>query len=79
MDEYFGATNLTNATVLCVGGITRKEAEAARSDGLDVDGEGYYIFLADEASPNEPIELLGKLFSAAHASKLTRMLERRGV
>ena len=79
MDEYFAATNLTNATVLCVGGITRKEAEAARNDGLDIDGEGYYLFLADEATPEEPIELLGKLFSPAHAAKLARMLDRRAV
>jgi hypothetical protein len=76
MDEYFAGTNLTNSTVLCVGGITRREAESARSDGLDVDGNGYYIFLADESTPQEPVQLLGKVFSPFHAEKLARLLGR---
>ena len=77
MDEYFAATSLTNAMVLCVGGITRKETEAARSDGLEVDGTGYYLFLADEASPHEPVQLLGKLFSPLHAERLSRLLRQQ--
>lgn len=76
MDEYFGAMSLTNAMVLCVGGITTREADAARSDGLDVDGVGYYLFLADEASPHEPVQILGKLFSPMHAQQLSRMMEK---
>jgi hypothetical protein len=76
MDEYFAATSLTNATVLCVGAITRKETEAARGDGLDVDGTGYYLFLADEGAPDEPIQLVGKIFSPLHAERLSRLFER---
>jgi hypothetical protein len=77
MEEYFAATSLGNATVLCVGGITRREAEAAREDGLQIDGTGYYLFLADEGAPKEPIQVLAKLFSPLHAEKLSRLLERR--
>lgn len=75
MDEYFAATPITNATVLCVGGITRAEAEAARGDGISVDGSGYYLFVADEGSPDRPIEILAKLVSDEAASKLARMFE----
>ena len=74
MDEYFGAMNVTNAKVLCVGGITRKEAEAARGDGLDIDGTGYYIFLADQSAPKAPVQILGQLFSPLHAAALSRLL-----
>jgi hypothetical protein len=74
MEEYFGTTSLSNASMLCVGPITRKEAEAARNDGLDVDGVGYYLFIADGGSPGEPIQLIGKVFSPHHASKLARAL-----
>lgn len=77
MDEYFAALPVTNSTVLCVGGITRAEAEAAREDGLSVDGEGYYVFLADEASPQQPIRLLAKCFSAVEAEQLSRALSLR--
>jgi hypothetical protein len=77
MDEYFAETKLTNTTALCVGGITSKEAQAARNDGLDVDGFGYYVFLAEENGNRHTIQILGKLFSAGHAERLARMLERR--
>ena len=78
MDGHFAATKLTNTTLLCVGGITRKEAEAARSDGLDISGQGYYLFLANEEAPDEPVRLLGQIFSADHADRLSRMLSRLG-
>lgn len=75
MDEYFAATPVTNATVLCVGGITRSEAEAARSDGVEIDGRGYYVFLADEAAPDKPIEILATVVSQAAAARLARLFE----
>lgn len=77
MDEYFAAMPITNATCLCVGGITHDEAEAARSDGLDVDGKGYYLFLAREDAPNDPIQLLAKFLSASEAESFARMIEIR--
>jgi len=77
MDEYFAAMPVTNATVLCVGGITRAEAEGAMEDGVQVDGTGYYLFLANEASPERPIEILAKVVSDAAAARLAQLFELR--
>jgi hypothetical protein len=74
MDEYFAATPVTNATMLCVGSITRSETETAREMGLDIDGKGYYLFLANEARPEQPIELLAKFFSESEAARLSHLL-----
>jgi hypothetical protein len=74
MDEYFATVPVTNATLLCVGGITRVETEAARDAGLAVDGAGYYLFLADESRPEQPIEILAKFFSETEAHRLARLL-----
>lgn len=73
MDEYFAAIPITNATVLCVGGVTRAEAEVARDDGADIDGLGYYLFLANEASPERPIEIIAKLVSDNAAARLAKI------
>lgn len=77
MDEYFAATPVTNATLLCVGGITRAEAEIARDDGVEVDGRGYYLFLASEGEPEKPIEILAKVVSDAAAARLAQLFELR--
>jgi hypothetical protein len=77
MDEYFAAMPVTNATVLCVGGVTRAEAEAARDDGLDIDGKGYYLFLANEGAPERPIEILARFFSEMEAARFAMVLEAR--
>jgi hypothetical protein len=77
MDEYFAATPVTNATVLCVGGITRAEAEGARGDGTEIDGRGYYLFLANEAAPERPIEILAKIVSDTAAARLAEIFELR--
>ena len=76
MDEYFAATPVTNSTVLCVGGITSKEAEAARDDGLQVSEDGYYLFLAEQGAPQTPIQLLAKFFSPLEADTFSRLLGR---
>ena len=76
MDEYFGSVPVSNATVLCVGGITSVETERAREDGLEVDGLGYYLFLADNSEPNKPIEILAKFATNSAAEKLARLLQR---
>ena len=74
MDEYFAAAPLGNSRVLCVGGITRAETETARGDGLQIDGRGYYLFVADESEPTKPIELLGSLLSPQHAARFASLL-----
>lgn len=77
MDEYFAASPLGNSRVLCVGGITRAEAAAIRDDGCAIDGQGYYLFVADESDPGKPIELLGTLLSPLHAARLADLLSIR--
>jgi hypothetical protein len=77
MDEYFGATSVTNSTVLCVGGITSREAEAAADEGLDVSGDGYYLFLAEMGDVRRPIHLLAKFFSPMEADTFSRILRRQ--
>ncbi len=58
MSIHLAALSITKATVLCIGGITREEAENAQVDGNPVDGSGYYLFLADEGAPKQPIQIL---------------------
>jgi hypothetical protein len=74
MDEYFAAMPVTNATVLCVGGVTRSEAERAREEGLDVDGSGFYLFLAQEGARERPIQILAKFFSELEAMNFARVV-----
>jgi hypothetical protein len=77
MSEYFAAAPLGNSSVLCVGGITRSEAEAARGDGVAAGGEGYFLFLADETAPRQPIRVLARFFSPLEAEQLCRLLSGR--
>ena len=79
MDEHFAAIPVGNAMVACVGGITRSEAEAAKADGLDIDGVGYYLFLADEQTPSAPIEILAKFFSVSQASRFARLIAHHSI
>ncbi len=76
MDEYFASVPIDNAKVVCVGGITRSESEAARDDGLPIDGFGYYLFLADESTPTQPIEILAKFISEAQAARFAGLIGR---
>lgn len=76
MDEHFAAFVISNATMLCIGGITRAEAEMAIEDGADIDGQGYYLFLASAEEPKQPIRLLAKFFSAMEAEAAARLFER---
>lgn len=73
MDEYFAAMLITATTHLCIGGITRSEAKRA-----EVDGKGYYLFLANEAEPKQPIQILAKFVSALEAGRLARLLAKEG-
>jgi hypothetical protein len=74
MDELVGAISLTNSAVLCVGGITNREAKRARDAGLDVDGIGYYLFLASQDDPQKPIEVLAKFWSASAAERIAKLV-----
>jgi len=74
MEEYFARLAITSGQCLCVGSITAAEAERARSDGIDVDGYGYYVFLADESDPSRPIEILAKFVSLAAAERIARLI-----
>jgi hypothetical protein len=77
MDMHLAAMPLTNATFVCVGGITAAEAENARSDGYDVDGFGYYLFLAEETAPEKPIQVLAKFYSSDEATAFARAIRGR--
>jgi hypothetical protein len=74
MDDDFASIPLTNATRLCVGSITASEAANLQADGVDDDGLGYYLFLASDAEPQTPIEVLGKFFSAFEATRFLRLI-----
>jgi hypothetical protein len=74
MDEYFAAIPVSNATLLCVGGVTRAEAEQARESGVQIDGHGYYLFLASADQPKQPVQLLAKFFSEFEAGRIARLL-----
>lgn len=74
MDEIVGAVPVSNSATLCIGGITGAEAKRAREAGHDLDGTGYYLFLASEDDPKKPIEVLAKLWSASAAERLARIM-----
>jgi hypothetical protein len=74
MDEDFASIPLTNSTRLCVGSITAMEAANLKADGINEDGLGYYLFLASDAEPQTPIEVLGRFFSAFEANRFLRLI-----
>ncbi len=78
MDLHLAALPITNASVLCVGGITALEAENLRSDGYQTDGLGYYLFLANEGEMGMPIRVLARFYSAAEAEACAFALRQRG-
>ena len=76
MEEYFSCFPVSNSTSLCVGGITNAETERAQDDGLELDGLGYYLFLASNAELTRPIEILAKFATPAAAERLARLFLR---
>lgn len=74
MEEYFATVPLSNSALLCVGGITRGETERAHEEGVEIDGFGYYLFLASQADPTKPIEILAKFATEAAAERLARLM-----
>ena len=69
MDMNFAAIPLSNATMLCIGGITRTEAKEASSVGVEIEDSGFFLFLAAADNPTEPIEILAKFFSSEQAER----------
>ncbi|MEM9047787.1 MAG: hypothetical protein AAGC92_03615 [Pseudomonadota bacterium] len=69
MYEKFATIPVSNSRLLCIGGVTRAEAKEARAAGVDIDGSGFYLFLASESEPQAPIEVLASFFSAEHAER----------
>lgn len=74
MSRYFAAIPVSNARLLCVGGVSEREAAEARGLDLDVDGSGYYLFLAEADRPSEPIEILAKFYSPDQAEYAASLL-----
>lgn len=74
MDDAVGAFPISNSASLCVGGISNAEAQRARDAGHEVDGTGYYLFLANHSEPEQPIEILAKFWSASAAERLAKMI-----
>lgn len=74
MDEYFGTRPVSNAVNLCVGGITKSESARAQESGIDNDGTGYYLYLANQLDFTKPIEVLARFESVSAAEKLARLM-----
>jgi hypothetical protein len=74
MSEHFASIPVNGTAIACVGSITTKEAELASSDGVHVDGMGYYLYIADAKEPKKPIEVMAKFTSPATASRFARMI-----
>jgi hypothetical protein len=72
-ERFFATMPLSNRMVLCVGGITRRETIQAQDDGVDVEGKGYYLFLASANQPKNPIRLLAKFFTPLEAEAAVRL------
>lgn len=74
MKELFASVSVQNSRVLCIGGITRKEAKEASASGINADASGWYLFLASESEPSCPVEILAQFFSIEQAERAAEML-----
>lgn len=74
MSETFASIPVTNSRLLCIGGVTRAEAQEARAAGVEIDGSGFYLFVASEADPSTPIEVLARFFSAEQAERAVDLI-----
>ena len=72
MEEYYFGVPLTNSKTLCIGPITREEANA--NDPQVCDGLGFYLYVVAEGSHTDGIEVLAKLVSEEAASRLSNLL-----
>lgn len=72
MQEYYFDLPLTNSRVLCIGSITKREADAAGADFCD--GFGTYLFLANANDLQEEIEVIARVVSEEAADVLRAAL-----
>lgn len=77
MSVEFASMPLTNATHICVGEITEREAQTLRDDGHDSDGFGAYLFLANASDLKSPVEVLAKFFDLSQANAFARLIAAR--
>ena len=77
MQEYYFGVPISNAKTLCVGPITREEANSV--DVSFCDGLGYYLYVADSGEQPATIEVLARLTSEDAAFRLSALLKSAGV
>lgn len=72
MEDYFFELPLSNARTLCLGPVTRREADS--TDTNFCDGFGTYLFLANADAPGEDVEVIAKVVSVEAAQHLRAAL-----
>ena len=77
MDDYFVEVPLLNSRTLCMGPLTRREADAV--DSPVCDGVGTYLFLANAESPRDDVDVIAKIVSVEAAERLRAALTGRFV
>lgn len=77
MQEYYFGVPVSNAKTLCVGPITREEANSV--DVSFCDGLGYYLYVADAGDDPASVEVLAKLASEDAAFRLSALLKSAGI
>jgi hypothetical protein len=72
MEDYFFELPLSNARTLCLGTLTRREADTADADFCD--GLGTYLYLANADAPTDEVEVIAKVVSTEAAERLRAAL-----
>lgn len=72
MEDYFFEVPLSNARTLCLGPLTKREADSTDADFCD--GFGTYLFLANADAPGEDIDVIAKIVSVEAAERLRAAL-----
>ncbi len=74
MEEYYSEHTISRSKVLCIGAVTKKQADQTHDDAQFCDGFGYYLFMADSDKPAGGIQVIAKLASEAAAQQLSKLL-----
>ncbi len=72
MEEYYFELPLSNARTLCLGTLTKREADSA--DVSFCDGIGTYLYLANADAPTEDVDVIAKVVSMEAAERLRAAL-----
>lgn len=72
MEEYYFELPLSNARTLCLGTLTKREADSA--DVGFCDGIGTYLYLANADAPAEDVDVIAKVVSMEAAERLRAAL-----